>query len=359
MGTEARGAYQRSGRPKPRRRRRAAAHGPPAPVRCRRVPPVTVLAAGGTIAMTGAAREGVTPELDAAALVAAVPALAAAGDLRARTLLTLPSVHLTGAQALGLARAAAEEAAGGRGVVITHGTDLLEEVALLCDLVHEGDAPVVLTGAMRPATAAGADGPANLADAVAVAGSPAAAGLGALVVFAGEIHAARDVRKADSAGPAAFASPRTGPLGTVREGRVRIERRVERRPALDVTRLDARVPMLVAGLASDGSDLDALAASSDGLVVALPGAGHAPPAVLDALGRAVRVVPVVACARPERGSVLHATYGFRGAEGDVRATGAICAGALAPAGARLKLMACLGAGLDRQGIAAAFAPDDA
>ena len=69
-------------------------------------------------------------------------------------------------------------------------------------------------------------------------------------------------------------------------------------------------------------------------------------------------MPVVATARPERGSILHSTYGFEGAEGDVRASGAVCAGALSPAAARVKLMACLGAGLDRAGIAAAFAPDD-
>jgi L-asparaginase len=67
---------------------------------------------------------------------------------------------------------------------------------------------------------------------------------------------------------------------------------------------------------------------------------------------------VVVTARPERGSILRSTYGFEGAEGDVRASGALCAGALSPAAARVKLLACLGAGLDRAGIAAAFAPDD-
>jgi L-asparaginase len=320
---------------------------------------VTVLAAGGTIAMSAAAGARVTPELDAGGLVAAVPALAGHGDLEARTVDSRPSAQLDGAGALAIARAAAEEAASGRGVVVTHGTDTLEEVAFLCDLLYGGDAPVVFTGAMRPASAPGADGPANLLDAVALAGSEEAAGLGVLVAFAGEVHAARAVRKSDSTGPGAFDSPGSGPLGRVAEGRARLERRVERRPPLAVERLDAEVHAVGAGLAAGGALVDAaVAAGADGLVAGALGAGHASPAFVRALERAAARVPVIATVRPERGAILHATYGFEGAEGDLRASGAICAGALSPAAARVKLMACLGAGCDRAAIAAAFAPDD-
>src|SRR5918994_1457771 len=116
---------------------------------------------------------------------------------------------------MAVARAAVAEAAAGRGVVVAHGTDTLEETAVLCDLLHGGDAPIVLTGAIRPASAAGADGPANLLDAVRAAGAAATAGLGALVCFGGELHAARAVRKTDSVSPRAFSSPRTGPVGGV------------------------------------------------------------------------------------------------------------------------------------------------
>jgi L-asparaginase len=212
---------------------------------------------------------------------------------------------------------------------------------------------------MRPASAPGADGPANLADAVALASSPAAAGLGVLVAFAGEVHAARSVRKADSSGPAAFASPSGGPLGRLAEGRARIERRVERRPALAVGHLDGVVHVVSAGLATGGELLDAaMQAGADGLVAVVLGAGHTPPGFLAALERACARVPVVATVRPERGTILHATYGFEGAEGDLRASGALCAGALSPAAARIKLLACIGAGCDRGAIAAAFAFDD-
>ena len=318
---------------------------------------VTVLAAGGTIAMSGDG--GAVPRLDAAALVATVPALADVPGLQAGTIGTWPGVHVSAADALEIARTAAAAAAGGRGVVVTHGTDTLEETAVLCDLLHGADAPIVLTGAIRPASAAGADGPANLLDAVHAAGHPATAGLGAIVAFAGELHAAREVRKVDSVSPRAFASPRTGPLGRVSEGRVEVWSAPVRRPPLPVAQLDARVEIVAAGLGSDGTLIEAVVAGGvDGLVAVLLGAGHAPPPFLAACAAAAAQVPVVAYVRPGSGRILRATYGFEGAERDVRAAGLILAPALSPAAARVTLMACLGAGYSRVATAAAFAPSD-
>ena len=318
---------------------------------------VTVLAAGGTIAMAG--EGGATPALDAAGLIAAVPALAGVPGLRARTLGGWPGVHVSAADALEIARAAAAEAASGRGVVLTHGTDTLEETAVLCDLLHGGEAPIVVTGAIRPASAPGADGPANLLDAVRAAGDAATAGLGAIVAFAGELHAAQAVRKSDSVSPRAFSSPRTGPLGRVTEESIEVWSAPARRPPLPVAQLDARVELIAAGLGSDGALVEAAVASGvDGLVAVVLGAGHAPPAFLAACRAAARRVPVVACVRPERGRMLRATYGFEGAERDVRAAGLIAAPALSPAAARITLMACIGAGYSRFATAAAFAASD-
>ena len=244
---------------------------------------VTVLAAGGTIAMAGA--DGAVPELDAGALSSPrCRSSPASPGLRARTLGGWPGVHVEPADALAIARAAVAEAAGGRGVVVTHGTDTLEETAVLCDLLHGGDAPIVLTGAIRPASATGADGPANLLDAVRAAGAASTAGLGALVCFGGELHAARAVRKTDSVSPRAFSSPRTGPLGRVAEASVEVWGAAARRPPLPVAQLDARVEIVPAALGADGAMLDAaIGAGADGLVVVLLGAGHAPPAFLDGL----------------------------------------------------------------------------
>ncbi|MGH2942281.1 MAG: asparaginase domain-containing protein, partial [Solirubrobacteraceae bacterium] len=112
-----------------------------------------------------------TPALDAAALLDAVPELADVAGLEARSIRALPGAHLSAADALAIARAALADTEMGRGVVIAHGTDTLEETAVLCDVLHGRPEPIVLTGAIRPASATGADGPANLRDAVTAAGS--------------------------------------------------------------------------------------------------------------------------------------------------------------------------------------------
>ena len=318
--------------------------------------PVRLLAAGGTISMQG---ERAVPRLDAAQLVEAVPELRAFSELTAETVLGLPGPQIALGQALELARRAAAAAAGGDGVVITTGTDTLEEIAMLCAFLHDAEPPIVLTGANRPASAAGADGPANLLDAVTLAAAAPAAGLGAVVVFGGEIHAATTVRKTDSTGPVAFTSPVAGPFGRIVDGRVWLHARPPAPPHITPATLDRRVPIITAVLGDDGALLRAAADSSDGLVVVAFGAGHLTPGMLHALQTAVTRIPVVITVRPERGSMMHATYGFEGSERDLRDSGAVCVPFLSAAAARMALLCCLGAGLDRDGIAAALAPYDA
>jgi L-asparaginase len=305
--------------------------------------PVTVLSTGGTIAMAGARA---APALGVDELVAAVPALAGVPDLRTRSVAEVPGAHLTAGDALALARAALEEAAAGRGVVVTHGTDTLEESAVLCDVVHSRAEPIVLTGAIRPSSAAGADGPANLLDAVAAAGAAETAGLGALVCFAGELHAARAARKVSSISPAAFGSPGGGPIGRVAEGRVTIAARPARPdPLPPPPALGARVPIVPTFLGDDGAALHgALRDGADAIVFVALGAGHVSPAVLEALRAAALAVPVAVTLRPQAGVLLRETYGFSGAEGDVRRSGALMAGSLSPAAARMILLAGLGGG---------------
>jgi L-asparaginase len=318
--------------------------------------PVRLLAVGGTIAMRGARA---VPALDAPGLISEVPQLAAVPALEAETLMTLPGAHIGLREALEIARRAADTAAAGEGVVITTGTDTMEELAAVCAIVHAGPVPIVLTGANRPGSAPGADGAANLIDAIALAGSAAADGLGVVVAFGGEIHGAMTVRKVDSTGPAAFGSPIAGPIGRIVEARVWLHSIPVRPRPLEVTRLEYRVPIVPAALGDDGHLLGQAAAASDGVVLVALGAGHLPPAVLRALRAAAERTPVVVTCRPDRSSMLFSTYGFDGAEGDVRQSGAICAPFLSPAAARIALLCCLGAGLDREGIAAALAPWDA
>jgi len=317
--------------------------------------PVTVLSTGGTIAMAGARA---TPVLDVDALLAEVAGLVADQDLRTRSVTEQPGAHLSAGDALAIAAAALEETASGRGVVITHGTDTLEETAVLCDVLQGGSEPIVLTGAIRPSGSPGADGPANLRDAVATAAAGETAGLGAIVAFAGELHAARAVRKISSLSPVAFGSPATGPLGTIAERRVRIASRPQRPDALPLPRaLDARIPIVPTFLGDDGAGLRAaLRDRADAIVFVALGAGHVAPPVLDALRDAAAALPVALCVRPERGTLLYDTYGFEGAEGDLRASGALPAAALSPQAARMILLAGLGAGVARGVLARALEP---
>lgn len=311
--------------------------------------PVTVLSTGGTIALSRTGRA--VTALTGAELVAAVPSLVEIEDLRVETVCELASSHLETQDALHIAQAAVRQAGLGRGVVVTHGTDTLEETAYLTDVMYGGGSPIVFTGASRPASAPGADGPANLVDAVAVASSDDARGYGVLVAFAGDVHAARYVRKVDSAAVAPFESPARGPVGRITEGRIDLGAIPIRLAPVVPEHLNARVPIVPTWLGDDGTMISAAAdGCADGLVIQTLGAGRLGPPALDALRAASANIPVVATTRPERGAVLRET-GIR----DV----AVAAGRLSSAAARMKLLACLGAGLRRAEIAEAFRHDDA
>lgn len=316
--------------------------------------PVVVLGAGGTISMQG---DRAMPALDAGALIAAVPALHAVPSLSAETALALPGAHLSLDDAFAVGRRAAALAAAGNGVVVTTGTDTLEELAVLCALLHDSDAPIVLTGAIRPASAAGADGAANLLDAVAAAGSSHTAGVGVCVCFASELHAAMAVRKSDSTGPAAFSSPVAGPFGRVIEGRLWLHSRPLPAPTILAETLAHRVEIVTAVLGDDGRLLADAANASDGLVLVALGAGHLSAAMLRRLEHIQ--IPVLVTTRPERSSMLFDTYGFRGAESDLRRSGAVCVPFLSAPAARITLLCCLGAGMGHDEIGAALAAYDA
>jgi len=168
---------------------------------------VVMFTLGGTIAMSGSGP--VVTRMSGADLIAAVPGLADFGtSLDVQDFHAVPSADLTYLEMLEVVRAASEAVGqGAQGIVITQGTDTLEETAYLVDLLWPHEQPIVLTGAMRNPTLAGPDGPANVLAAARVAASPQARGLGALVAFNDEIHAARWVRKSHSTNPATFVSP--------------------------------------------------------------------------------------------------------------------------------------------------------
>ncbi|MFG2440598.1 asparaginase [Streptomyces sp. NPDC048508] len=323
-------------------------------------PEVHLLALGGTIAMAASNIEtqGVKPQLGAADLLAAVPGLSDLGmTLRFTDVSKKPGASLSTDDIATLAQLIAErEHAGVSGFVVTQGTDTIEETAYLLDLFHLGQAPVVVTGAMRHPSMPGADGPANLLAAVQTAADAGSRGMGCLVVFSDHIHAARWVRKEHATAPGAFASPHAGPIGYITEGAPRLLLTLAPQQHVPLPLLrPARVALVTAGLGDDGELLQGLGDRFDGVVIAAFGAGHVPQTWADPLEKIAGQIPVVFASRTGAGSTTRNTYGFVGSEQDLLRRGLIAAGELDSYKARLLLLAHLRAGSDRNRIAAAFA----
>lgn len=321
------------------------------------LPTIKVFALGGTIAMTESPEGGVVPTLSGEMLIQAVPALAELAHIETVSFRQMPGAHLSyddlQALALAIEQASAE---GATGIVVTQGTDTIEETAFALDRLVQCEAPIIVTGAMRNPTVPGADGPANLLASVQTACSEHARGLGCLVVFSDEIHAARFVRKAHTTSTAAFVSPLAGPIGWLCEGRVRIVNRVARMTPQTAGHDAAEVALLTICLGDTGRLVDAASqAGFAGLVVEATGGGHVSPAVAEALARAAARVPVVLASRTGNGEVLGKTYGFVGSEIDLQKRGLIRAGWLDGKKAKLLLTLLLRSGRrDAAAVQAAF-----
>jgi L-asparaginase len=326
---------------------------------------VVLYTLGGTIAMAGhedapGGAGSVVARLGGEQLAGAVPGLAETGvALRIADVDRIPSADLTFAQLVDLVATAGDAVRDGAvGAVVTQGTDTLEESAYLADLLWAHEAPLVFTGAMRNPTLAGPDGPANLLAAVRAAADPRARGLGVLVAFNDELHAARYVRKAHATSTATFLSPDAGPIGRFEEERLRLLAVPPRRDALPLPSADAlarvRVGLHTAVLDEQGDELDRVAERYQGLVVAGFGVGHITSRLVPALTELAARMPVVLCSRAGAGPVLRHTYGAVGSETDLQRRGLINGGLLHPYKARVLLRVLLASGAGREQVAAAF-----
>lgn len=322
------------------------------------LPRVGVLSMGGTISSVASGGKGVEPTLGGEALVSDVPEIAGVAEVSAVSFRQAASADITVGDLIELAAEVERRIDGGAaGVVVTQGTDTIEETSFVLDLLVDREAPVVVTGAMRNPTLPGADGPANLLAAVQVAAEDAAKGLGTVVVLNDEIHAARFVRKTHTSNPATFSSYPAGPLGWVSEGVPRIVLRPtgKHKVALSGAARAAVVALYHVAFGDDGRLLPEIEAKGyAGLVVEAMGGGHVPSVMAQTLGDLASKMPVVLASRTGGGEVLRATYGFVGSEIDLLERGLIYAGPLDGRKARLLLTLLLQSGAAKEEIKETF-----
>jgi L-asparaginase len=308
-------------------------------------PRLVLFATGGTISMRrDDARGGPVPALSGADILAAVPGWEEVARVDVREFGRFPGPHMTIPRMWELRTAILDALAGGaEGVVVTHGTDTIEETVYLLDRSLPAAVPVVVTGAMRNSSELSWDGPANLMAALRVAASPEARGRGAMVVMDERMVQGAEVVKTHTEEFGTFQSPNWGPLGIVDHDQVLFYRESRRKPTLappaPVTPVD--LIKVVAGMDSRLVDAS-LDSGAQGVVLEALGRGNVPPAVLPGVRRWMDAgKPLVVTSRSLRGRVLD-TYAYLGGGHELREMGVIFADHLTGQQARIELMLALG-----------------
>jgi L-asparaginase len=310
-----------------------------------RLPKVLLLAAGGTISMRlDPEAGGAVPRLSGRDILDAVPGADAVAEIEVREFGRYPGPHMT-IERMWELRAAILDAfsEGVDGIVVTHGTDTIEETAYLLDRSLPAETPVVITGAMRNASELSWDGPANLMGAFEVAAAPEARGRGTMVVMDEEIVQGTEVVKTHTEQAGTFRSPNWGPLGITDKGRALFYRESRRRPMLAPRRPALPVDLIKIVAGADARLLEAsLDTGALGVVLEALGRGNVPPAVLPGIRRWMDAgKPVVVSSRSQRGRVLD-TYAYEGGGHQLREMGCIFADHLSGQQARIELILALG-----------------
>ena len=320
-------------------------------------PHVHVMFTGGTISMkidpeTSAA----IPALSGRDIVSQVPGLRRAARLTLEDYARLPGPHVGPRWMWGLKKRIEAHLADPKvdGVVVTHGTDTMEETAFLVDLTTETSKTVVFCGAMRTLGEPGSDGPSNLQLAVRTAANPDARGHGVLIAVGEEILAAGEAVKTHTQNLGAFKSD-IGPVAILDRSGVRFVRGAVRRRFVQAGSIDPRVDLHVMATGSDDGLLRAsLLRGARGLVIEGTGAGNVPPGAVPAIQDAIKAsIPVVITSRCGSGSVAP-LYGYQGGGAQLQKLGCVLGGDLVGQKARILLMVALGAGISGLALRALF-----
>ncbi len=307
---------------------------------------VVIITTGGTIAMRyDQDKQGLCPAVTGPELIEAVPELADEAPVEVLEFSNLPSPHMTPQLMFKLAAMVDEQATriDVAGVVITHGTDTLEETAYFLDLFTAENKPICLTAAMRTSAEASSDGPGNILSAVRVAASENVRGYGVLAVVNNEIHAACDVMKTHAASVGAFCSPFWGPLGYVDTDSIIMRRAPLKRQHIRPSTMAEHVPILKLYTGMDDRIFRHLASDNiDGLVIEGFGRGNIPASAVPGVQLLLeKNTPVVVTSRVQGGRVL-GVYAAEGGAAHLNGLGAILGGEISSQKARLKLMLSLG-----------------
>lgn len=321
---------------------------------------VTVLTTGGTIASRQSSTGGATATDDVTQLLDQV-SLPDEVTVRGREILRVNSFAITPDDMRAMLTAVERSLSDPEvaGVVITHGTDTMEESALFVDLFLDDDRPVVFTGAQRAADRGDTDGPANVADAIVVAAAAEARGLGVLLVFDGTVYPAQGTRKTHTVALAAFANPDGGAVGSIVKGQLSLHGRLPRSVLGTSSALPAELPRVDIASVYPGVDATALlafaSAGARGIVLEATGAGNANPVVVDAVRELVAAGVVVLVSTRVHSGPVTALYGGGGGV-DLVAAGAVLSERFRPGQARMLLIALLAIGASAQRIRRAFGP---
>jgi L-asparaginase len=319
---------------------------------------IAIVFTGGTISMKVDPRlNAVIPALTNDEILAMISNIERYSAIEVVNFARLPSPHITPDIMCSLAKTIQEQLDREdiTGVVVTHGTDTLEETAYFLDLILPPTKPIVIVGSMRSGSELGYDGPSNLAAAICTAISPASQNKGVLVVMNNEVNAAREVTKTNTLALNTFRSPEFGPLGIVDNDEVIYYRTLDPHQHYPIDHLESRVALFksTAGANSDFID-HALALGYRGIVIEALGRGNVPPEMAEGIYRALdQRIPVVIVSRCPTGRVRD-TYGYEGAGKILHDRGAIFGYNLPGQKARIKLMIALSVTSNVQEIRSMF-----